>query len=215
MTLGHVILAALLLVALGVIAVLLRDRRRGADRELTPSARRILFPFAGDSLSESALDAALRIARAEEATLVPAYLALVPLSVKLDTPLRSEAETALPLLEAIERRAATQGVPVDSRIEVGRTYRHAFRELLEHERFDRLVAAGRSNGDGFSADDVAWLLEHAPGEILILRPDRERRQSGLKATGAVADPSNNGGGSASGGGQPPARPGVGDAASRR
>ena len=52
---------------------------------------------------------------------MPAYLAIVPLSVHLDTPLRKQAEAALPLLEAIEQRAAKQGVPVDSRIEPGRS----------------------------------------------------------------------------------------------
>ena len=50
--------------------------------------------------------------------------------------------------------------------------RHAFRRLMEHERFDRVVAAGATNGDGFSSDDVAWLLENAPGVVLILQPDR-------------------------------------------
>ena len=80
------------------------------------------------------------------------------------------------MLEAIEQRAATQGVPVDSRIEPGRSVRHAFRRLMEHERFDRVVAAGATNGDGFSSDDVAWLLEHAPGEILILRPSRQAKK---------------------------------------
>ena len=57
---------------------------RGQDH---PAATRILFPFVGESLSTPAFDAALRIARAEGATLVPAYLAIVPLSVQLDTPL--------------------------------------------------------------------------------------------------------------------------------
>ena len=78
-----------------------------------PAATRILFPFVGESLSTPAFDAALRIARAEGATLVPAYLAIVPLSVQLDTPLKKQAAVALPMLEAIEQRAATQGVPVD------------------------------------------------------------------------------------------------------
>ena len=103
---------------------------------------------------------------------MPAYLAIVPLSVQLDTPLKKQAEVALPMLEAIEQRAATQGVPVDSRIEPGRSVRHAFRRLMEHERFDRVVAAGATNGDGFSSDDVAWLLENAPGTVLIIRPGR-------------------------------------------
>ncbi len=148
-------------------------RRRRSDSEITPPANRILFPFVGQALSTPAFDSALRLARAEGATLVPAYLAIVPLSVHLDTPLRKEAEAALPLLEAIEQRAATQGVPVDSRIEPGRSVRHALRLLMAHEKFDRIVAAGATNGDGFTSDDVAWMLEHAPGEILILRPSKQ------------------------------------------
>lgn len=154
--------------------LLLRElRRRRTENSITPAPTRILFPFLGEALTTPAFDAALRIARAEGATLVPAYLAIVPLSVQLDTPLKKQAEVALPLLEAIEQRAATQDVPVDSRIEPGRSVRHAFRLLMEHERFDRVVAPAATNGDGFSADDVAWLLENVPGEILILRPSRE------------------------------------------
>jgi nucleotide-binding universal stress UspA family protein len=148
-------------------------RRRRTDSSITPAATRILFPFVGQALSTRAFDVALRVARAENATLVPAYLAIVPLSVELDTPLRKQAEVALPMLEAIEQRAASQGVPVDTRIEPGRSVRHAFRLLMEHERFDRVVAAGATNGDGFSSDDVAWMLENVPGEILILRPGRK------------------------------------------
>jgi hypothetical protein len=79
----------------------------------------------------------------------------------------------MPLLEAIEQRAAREHVPVDARIERGRTYRHAIRELLEHERYDRIVVAAASEGaDGFDAADIAWLLEHAAGEIVVLRPAR-------------------------------------------
>ena len=163
----------ILLVAVTGYLLLVELKRRRIETAITPAATRILFPFVGKQLSTPAFDAALRIARAEGATLVPAYLAIVPLSVQLDTPLKRQAETALPMLEAIEQRAATQGVPVDSRIEPGRSVRHAFRLLLEHEQFDRVVAAGATNGDGFSSDDVAWLLENVPGEILILRPSRD------------------------------------------
>ena len=158
--------------------LLIREvRRRRTDASITPAPTRILFPFVGQALSTPAFDAALRLARAEGATLVPAYLAIVPLSVQLDTPLKKQAEMALPMLEAVEQRAATQGVAVDSRIEPGRSVRHAFRLLLEHERFDRVVAAGATNGDGFSPDDVAWMLENVPGEILILRPSRQRAKA--------------------------------------
>jgi nucleotide-binding universal stress UspA family protein len=144
---------------------------RGRDpAELTPAPRRVLFPFIGDRLSQSALDAALRLCRADDATLVPAFLARVPLSLPLEAPLPRQASAAIPVLEAVEQRALGNDVPVDSRIERGRTYRHALHELIDHERYDRIVAAAAARrGDGFSADDVAWLLDRAPGEIVILR----------------------------------------------
>jgi hypothetical protein len=167
-------LALLVSVALNIWLGVNELRRHRSDRAAGQGSRRILFPFLGAKLSEPALGAALRIARAEGATLVPAYLAEVPLSLNLETPLRRQAELALPLLEAIEQRALEAGVEVDSRIERGRTYRHAFRQLIHHETFDRVVAAGASNGDGFRADDVAWLLENAPGEVVILRPEKRQ-----------------------------------------
>lgn len=131
---------------------------------------RILFPFLGSDLSDRALEAALRLAAAEEATLVPAYLARVPMNLPLESPLPRQAELAMPILEAIEQRAAKSEVPVDARIERGRTYRHALRTLLADERFDRIIAPGAGHGsDGFSPEDVAWLLDHAEGEIVIFR----------------------------------------------
>jgi nucleotide-binding universal stress UspA family protein len=168
----EILIVVLLLSSIGYLLLREFDRRR-TEASITPARRRILFPFAGEALSTPAFDAALRLARAEGATLVPAYLAVVPLSVALETPLKREAEAALPLLEAIEQRAAAVGVHVDSRIERGRTVRHALRLLMVEESFDRIVVAGASNGhDGFDSEDIAWILEQAPGEIVILRPSR-------------------------------------------
>jgi nucleotide-binding universal stress UspA family protein len=171
----HFILLTIALVFAGSTGYLLvREwRRRRAAAAVLPSDTRILFPFVGEALSTPAFNAAVRIARAENATLVPAYLAVVPLSVGLETPLKKEAGAALPLLEAIEQKAIAYGVPVDSRIERGRTVRHALSRLMSEETFDRIVAAGASNGhDGFSSEDVAWLLEHASAEVVIVRPSR-------------------------------------------
>ena len=163
-----VAIVVLVVVCATLAGALVYQRR---SRTLTPSARRILFPFVGRSLSERTLDAALRLAQAEGATLVPTYLALVPLHLQLETPLPAQCDAALPLLEVIEQRAAGQHIPVDARIAAGRTYRHALARLFEQERFDRIVvAAGTEGTDGLSADDVAWLLEHAPGEVVVLRP---------------------------------------------
>jgi hypothetical protein len=75
------------------------------------------------------------------------------------------------MLEAIEQRATAQGVPADARIERGRSYRHALKRLLEREEFDRVVVPATATGQaGLSGDDLVWLLDRAPAEVLILRP---------------------------------------------
>jgi hypothetical protein len=159
---GLAVVAATLLIA----APLLRSRRLEAR-----SAKRILFPFLGTTLSPTTLDAALRLAEAETATLVPAYVATVPMHLSLEAPIGKECEAALPLLEAIERRATRLHVPTDSRIERARTPRHGLIKLIEEEKFDRVVVPAQTKrSDGFSPIDIAWLLEHAPGEVVVLRP---------------------------------------------
>jgi hypothetical protein len=136
--------------------------------------RRILLPFTGQSISRRALDAALRLAKAENAILMPAYLAVVPMHLPLETPLPKEASKCMPLLETIEQRAAVQGVPVDSRIERGRSYKHALVRLLDTEHVDRVVVSATAlPRSGFSGTDLVWLLEQAPAEVLILRPAPE------------------------------------------
>lgn len=151
-----------------------REPRAGGEHAEGGRPRRILFPFLGSVLSESSLEATLRLAKAQDAVLMPAYLALVPLALSLDVPLGSECEGALALLEEIEQRASRAGVDVDSRIERGRTPRHALASLLAEETFDAVVVPARTRAsDGFEPADVAWLLESAPGEVLVLRPGAE------------------------------------------
>ena len=158
-------------IALAAVALLLAGPRLGRRRLRARSPARILFPLLGASVSRSTLDATLRLAQADSATLVPAYLATMPMQLSLEAPIPRECEEAMPLLEAIEQRATRLEVPVDSRIERGRTARHALTQLIEHERFDRIVVpAQTSHSDGFAPDDIAWLLEHAPGEVVVLRP---------------------------------------------
>ncbi len=181
-------LAAVLVVAalaIGFAAALGLERRRRTRALHGPArVRRIAFPFTGEGLSEPALAAALRLARAEGATLMPVYLALVPLRLAVDVPLRSECDVALPLLDAIELRAARAEVAVNSRIERGRTVRHALRELIAHERFERMVVAAGADGsgEGFTPEDVAWLLIHVPGEVIALRPAGASAQASLHAS---------------------------------
>jgi hypothetical protein len=132
----------------------------------------ILLPFTGTAISRRALDASLRLARAENATLMPAFLATVPKQLPLDAALPRQARVGMPMLEAIEQLATRAEVPVDARIARGRTYRHALQRLLEEERFDRVIVPATSNAhSGLSGDDLVWLLERAPAEVVILRPD--------------------------------------------
>ncbi len=171
-----VVVVALALALAALAWTRLEGRRRPPPRAASRGGRRILFPYVANGLSPRALDAALRQASAEDATLVPVFLGRVPLQLPVGAPLPHQCSVAIPLQEAIEQRAAAFDVPVDARIEQGRTYRHALRQTIEHEHFDRLVVAAAANGNpGFDADDVAWLLDASPGEIVVLRPDKDER----------------------------------------
>ena len=159
-----------------------RPRRAAA----TPAVRRILLPFTGQDISRRAFEAAVRLAKAENATIMPAFLARVPRDIPLDSPLPTQCGYGMPVLEAIEQRAAAQGVAVDSRVARGRTYRDALRHLLDQESFDRVIVSATSNPRrGLSADDLEWLLERVPAEVMILRPapDDTRRISGEALAG--------------------------------
>jgi nucleotide-binding universal stress UspA family protein len=152
-----------------------RRRARAARVAARPdNVRRILLPFTGSAISRRAFDAAVRLARVEGATLMPCYLATVPLNLPLDAPLPHQCLGAMTLLEVIEQRAATQEVAIDARISRGRTYRDALRRELEEEHFDRVIVSATSHpGSGFSGDDLVWLLGRADAEVLILRPAPE------------------------------------------
>jgi hypothetical protein len=134
--------------------------------------RRILVPFTGGELDPVVLDAAIRIAKLEDATLVPAYLIVTPLKYRLETPAQHDVAVAMPLLEAVEHAALRAGLPVDARVETGRTPTHALQRLWEVERFDRIVAPAPAGGcHGFTPKELQWILVHAPSETVILRPD--------------------------------------------
>jgi hypothetical protein len=166
-------------VAIGVIVGILVAvgadylRREATKRRLRPvdKYRRVLFPFVGSAISYGALDAAIRLANADAATLVPVYLARVPMRLALDAAITRQGATAVELLEAIEQRALRVGVPVDSRIVRGRTGQQALQILTEEENYYRMVLpAASGTEDGLDAPAIAWALDHAPGEIIVLRP---------------------------------------------
>jgi nucleotide-binding universal stress UspA family protein len=144
-------------------------RRPARDR--TRPVRRILLPFTGQAISRRSFEAAVRLAKAENATVMPAFLARVPMDLPLETALPVQCASGMPLLEAIEQRLSSQGIPVESRVGRGRSARDALRKLLEQEQFDRIiVSADEDPHVGLSYDDLRWLLDRVPAEILILRP---------------------------------------------
>jgi hypothetical protein len=171
-----------LLLGAGLTTLVMRRRRANAE----PPAERakILFPFVGTELSERALQATIRLAWAEGAVIVPAYLTTVPQALPLDVPVGRSCDEAFSVFEAIEQRAAKVGVPVDGRIARGRNVRHALRQLMaEVPGATRIVVAAASGDrhDGFGVDDIAWLLRNARGEVLVVRPDPEVGEVKIKA----------------------------------
>jgi hypothetical protein len=138
-----------------------------ASRRTTSGARRILVPFTGGELDPTVLHAAIRIARAENATLVPAYLIVTPLEYAMNAPMGQQVSVAVPMLEAVECEASRAGVAVDARIETGRTPTHALQRLWDVEQFDRVVAPA----PGFTSKELQWILVHAPTETVILKPE--------------------------------------------
>ena len=150
LSIALVVVLAVTLATLAAVHFGHRTRRRSPVP--VTGTRRILFPFIAYALSARALDAALRLARAEDATLVPVFLARVSLQLPLDAPLPRQCAIAIPLQEAIEHRATAFGIPVDARIERGRTYRHTLRpKPVDRRGSDRLceyvtVTAGCDRG---------------------------------------------------------------------
>jgi len=176
-------LVAILSALVVAFAAALAYRSRPPRQLRTPrTARRILLPFTGDNLDPTVLAAAIRIARADDAVLVPAYLLRVPLEYAEDSPLSKEVAVAMPLLEAVEHTALRCGVPVDARIEKGRTPTHALSRLWAVEQFDRVIApaptAARNGTGGFTPKDLTWILANAPAETLVLKPAPEDETDG-------------------------------------
>ena len=84
------LIAAAIAVAAFVVA-----HRRSPGKPLPAGTRRILVPFTGGELDSRVLEAAIRVSRAENATLVPAYLVIVPLSLAEDAPMQGDVQVAL------------------------------------------------------------------------------------------------------------------------
>jgi nucleotide-binding universal stress UspA family protein len=169
-----------------VIGFWLPPHGRLPFRDRPRPVRRILLPFTGQGISRRAFEAAIRLAKAENATVMPAFLARVPRRLPIDSPLPAQCGEGMLLLETIEQRLTSQDISVDSRISRGRSYRDALRRLLEEEQFDRVIVSATDNPrTGLSSDDLEWLLERVPAEVMILRPAPEdtRRISAASVAG--------------------------------
>ena len=182
-----VIVIALLCLAAGIAAGWwLPPNGRLPGRDRPRAVRRILVPFTGQELSRRAFEASVRLAKAEHATIMPVFLARVPRTLPLEVPVAKQCEVGMPLLEAIEQKARAQGVEVDARVSRGRSYRDALQRLLDKEHFDRIIVSATENPQvGLTAEDLRWLLERVPAEVMILRPapDDTRRITGEAVSG--------------------------------
>ncbi len=171
----HFLVGVALVLGLAGGYLIARSRWRGKRSERPQQVHQILLPFTGTEISRRALDAALRLARAEDATLMPAYLAAVPKQLPLECAIPAEAAKAMPMLEAIEQRATAQGVPVDARIERGRSYRHALEPPARARdlRPRRRLRPPRPAPPASPATTSSGCCDKAPAEVLILRPGPE------------------------------------------
>jgi nucleotide-binding universal stress UspA family protein len=174
-SIGIPLIVGIVCLAIGLAAGFwLPPHGRRPARDRPRPVRRILLPFTGEAISRRAFESAVRLAKAEDATIIPAFLARVPRHLPLDSPIPAACAIGMPMLETIEQQAAAQGIAVDSRVARGRTYQHALERLLTQEQFDRIiVSATESPTTGLSADDLEWLLERVPAEVMILRPAPE------------------------------------------
>ena len=184
MNVGALIAVAFGGVLLGMIAgYWLPPHGRRPRGSRSRPVRRILLPFTGQEISRRALEAAIRLARAENAIIMPAFLARVPMSLPLDSSLPRQCRVGMPLVEAIEQRVSAHGLAVDSRVGRGRSARDALRHLLDQEHFDRvIVSAEQDPRIGLSYEDLRWMLDRVPAEILILRPAPDDKNR-ISATG--------------------------------
>ena len=140
-----------------------RARRRDAA---AGSGRRILFPFIGSTVSRATLDATLRLARSQDATLVPAYLVIVPAAPvagvsRAGARMRGGAAGARADRAARESARACRSTRASSAAAPTATRCRRCSSTSATTRW--WCRRGRAPATASTPADVAWLLENAPG----------------------------------------------------
>ena len=172
----HFLVGLALVLGLAGGYLIARSRLRGRRSERAQAVHQILLPFTGTAISRRAVDAALRLARAEEATLMPAYLARSRSSCRSSArypprrPRRCRcwrrSSSAPPPRASPSTPASSAAAPTAMPSPACSTARASTGSSSRRPRAPR----------GFSGDDLVWLLEKAPAEVLILRPGPEDRR---------------------------------------
>jgi nucleotide-binding universal stress UspA family protein len=132
-------------------------------------SRRLLLPFTGGEPPEPLVELAVRLARAERAELVLAYLLIVPLRFAENDPSEEERLAAERRVEVAKRHAERLGIVPRTRVECGRSFTHALRRIWGTGGFDVTVVSA-TPGRRPSPAEASWILEHAPHQVVVLRP---------------------------------------------
>jgi hypothetical protein len=162
------LLVVVVIAGAAVLAVRRRADQAPADRDQHRGST--LFAFPAKSFSAPALDYALCLARAGDDTVDAVSLHTVPLTSAIAAA-PGEVNHDGSLTQLIEARGHAFDVTVCTRAARGRSYRHALRDALATRAYDRIViAAAQTQPPQITHDDIRWLLDTAPGEVLVLRP---------------------------------------------
>lgn len=154
--------------------------------------RRILVPLDGSCWAESALPAAMRLARSLGAEIVLAQIVTQPELVCPTPPLPEDGALRERIMERNNRAARAylerqrsvlgeQGVSVRKRVVAGADARASLLELMREEDCDLVVLSARGSGfrhlPGLHFGSVAAHLSlHSATPLLIVRPDMDASQ---------------------------------------
>ena len=162
-------------------------RRPAKGRPVT--VRRILLPFTGQAISRRAFEAAVRLAKAEDATIMPAFLARVPRNLPLDSPLPAQCADgdATARGDRAERAAARESPLIRGSRGAAPTATRCAGCSRRSSSTGSSCPPPTAPGSGSAATTSSGCSQRVPAEIMILRPapDDTRRISANGLTRAL------------------------------